>query len=151
MEIRKLGISDIDALMEWRERVLHEVFELPEGMPVDPALMEQNRRFYQEHLANNTHIPVIAFSDGKGVGCGSICLYDEMPSPDNPTGKCAYLMNVYTTPQARGRGIGKAVVEELVSYAREYGAGKIYLETTEAGRPLYEHIGFGPMEGYLKL
>ena len=48
-----------------------------------------------------------AYVGNEIVGCGGICLYQEMPSPDNPSGGCAYLMNIYTRPEFRGQGVGK--------------------------------------------
>jgi GNAT superfamily N-acetyltransferase len=74
-----------------------------------------------------------------------------MPSPDNPNGKCAYLMNIYTRPAYRGCGIGKKVVEWLICEAQKRNIAKIYLEASEAGRPLYEKLGFVNMHGYMKL
>ncbi|MCD8150982.1 MAG: GNAT family N-acetyltransferase [Clostridiales bacterium] len=71
-------------------------------------------------------------------------------SADNPDGRCAYLMNIYTVPAMRRRGIGKAVVEWLMQEAEERGAGKIYLEASESAYPLYKELGFCEMDGYLK-
>ena len=91
------------------------------------------------------------YTDDEPIGCGALCLYDEMPSPDNPSGRCAYLMNMYTVPAARRRGVAGALVDWLVAYAREAGAGKIYLETTDEARGVYAARGFVDMEDYLKL
>ena len=85
------------------------------------------------------------------VGCGGICLYHEMPSPDNLNGKCAYLMNIYTRPQFRGHGIGNRIVRWLVEQARQRHISKIYLETSNKGRPLYQTIGFADMKDMMKL
>ena len=79
------------------------------------------------------------------------CLYHEMPSPDNLNGKCAYLMNIYTRPQFRGHGIGNRIVRWLVEQARQRHISKIYLETSNKGRPLYQTIGFADMKDMMKL
>lgn len=42
-------------------------------------------------------------------------------------------MNIYTRPAFQHCGIGRAVVEWLVEQARAWGAGKFYLETSQAG------------------
>jgi len=149
-EIRRADPADLDLLMEWRERVLRDVFEIPVEEPMD-ALMAENRRYYAWHLADGTHEACFAVLDGSVVGCGGVCFYDEMPSPDNPSGSCAYLMNVYVEPVARRRGVAEQIVSWLVRQAEEKGAGKVYLETTDAARHLYEKVGFGPMDGFLKL
>lgn len=121
--------------------VLREVFSLPEDADTD-ALERENRAYYERELPREGHLACLAELDGQVVGCGGICLQHEMPSPDNPSGRCAYLMNVYTRPQAQRRGVGRAVVRWLVAQARQWGAHKVYLETSEAGRHLYEGEGF---------
>ena len=73
-----------------------------------------------------------------------------MPSPDNPTGKCAYLMNIYTKPQFRKRGVGEAIIKWLVAQAIMRGIPKIYLETSKAGKQLYTKLGFIPMQDMMK-
>lgn len=90
-------------------------------------------------------------SDGRIVGCGGICYQSEMPSPDNPSGTCGHLMNVFALPRLRGRGIGRRVVEFLVDDARSRKTDKIYLESSEVARPLYHSIGFRDLPDYMKL
>lgn len=97
------------------------------------------------------HIACFAELDGEPVACGSICLQEELPSPDNPSGRCAYLMNMYTRPAHRGKGIAAAMVDHVVDQAKRAGAGKIYLETTPAGRGVYERAGFVDLPDMMKL
>lgn len=97
------------------------------------------------------HIACFAELDGVPVACGSICLQEELPSPDNPSGRCAYLMNMYTRPAHRGKGIAAAVVDWVVDQAKRAGTGKIYLETTPAGRGVYARAGFVDLPDMMKL
>lgn len=150
VEIRRAGIEDLDLLMDWRVEVLQEVFDLPEG-GVPPELVEANRRYYREELATGGHVACFALLDGQLVGCGGVCIQREMPSPDNQSGINGYLMNIYTRTCWRGRGVGRAVVEWLVGQAHELGAGKVYLETTADGRPLYQAVGFADLPDIMKL
>lgn len=148
--IRKATLEDIDLLMEWRMEVLHEVFAIPPLQNTD-ELEQENRAYYQRALEQGEHIACFACMEDNIVGCGGICLYQEMPSPDNPTGKCAYLMNIYTKPQFRKRGVGEAIIKWLVAQATKCGISKIYLETSEAGKRLYTKFGFIPMQDMMKL
>ena len=150
LSICQAECSDIDLLMSFRMEVFHHVFSVPEGKPGE-ALYEANRAYYLAALTDHTHIACFAMLNGEAVGCGGICIQEEMPSPDNASGRNAYLMNIYTRESFRGRGIGRHTVEWLIEKARETGAEKIFLETSEAGRRLYEEIGFKPMKDYLKL
>lgn len=47
--------------------------------------------------------------------------------------------------------IGNTVVRWLLDYAKRQGITKIYLETSDCGRALYEGIGFRDMQDYMKL
>ena len=148
IKIRKAKLSDLELLMEWRMTVLLEVFSIPADDPM-MELEQENRRYYQRTLPTWNHIACFAYAGQEVVGCGSVCIYPEMPSPDNPSGQCAYLMNIFTLPDFRGQGIGKEIVRWLIEQAERRGITKIYLETSESGRPLYTQLGFSDMSGYM--
>ncbi len=135
--------------MHWREIVLREVFSIPAEEPIDELLAE-NRAYYRRALEQGEHVACFACVGETTVGCGGVCLYREMPSPDNPSGKCGYLMNIFTLPTARRQGVGTQVVQWLVQQAKRWGAEKIYLEASEQAYPLYRKLGFQDMRGYLK-
>lgn len=148
--IKQASIEELEKLMEWRMEVLNYVFAIPENENTQNLYMA-NREYYQKALQSGEHIAIFAEMDGVTVGCGGLCLYREMPSPDNPSGRCSYLMNIYTRETYRGNGVGNTIVRWLVNYAKEQGITKIYLETSECGRALYENIGFRDMQDYMKL
>lgn len=150
IKIHQAGINDLDILMEWRMEVLREVFAIPKDQSA-AELEEENFLYYQEALLKGDHIACFAYVEEEIAGCGGMCLYREMPSPDNPTGECAYLMNIYTRPRFRGHGVGDTVVRWLVKQAVQRRIPKIYLETSDAGRPLYQEIGFQDMTDMMKL
>ncbi|MCD8118721.1 MAG: GNAT family N-acetyltransferase [Lachnospiraceae bacterium] len=150
IEIERAELSDLETLMQWRETVLREVFSIPKGEPME-ELLAANREYYTHGLRTGEHIACFAYHGDKIVGCGGVCLYSEMPSPDNPTGKCAYLMNIYTVPAVRKQGVGETVVRWLSEEAKRCGAGKVYLEASDVAYPLYRKLGFRDMKGYLKL
>ena len=140
-------VTDLDALMRWRAEVIAEVF----GTEPDAALLENNRRYYASHVAAGSHMAFEALAGrNEPCGCGAVCFSDELPSPDNPSGRCAYLMNIYVRPAWRSRGVAHAIVRRLVDEARRRGCGKIYLETTAAARPVYTSLGFADMPDMMK-
>lgn len=147
--IKRAKVSDLEELMHWREIVLREVFSVPTNKDID-KLLASNREYYRTALENGTHIACLAYMGEKIVGCGGVCLYQEMPSPDNLTGQCAYLMNIYTVPAMRRNGIGKSIVKWLIQEAKHCGANKIYLEASEKAYNLYKQLEFDDMKGYLK-
>ena len=55
------------------------------------------------------------------------------------------LQKMYLLPQARGRGVGRALMERLLKAARDRGYERVYLETLtgmDAAQRLYEGFGF---------
>ena len=61
-----------------------------------------------------------------------------------------YLAELYVVPDKRGRGIGRALMNEVLEVARAEGAGHIELNTSDddvAARALYESLGFTNREG----
>jgi len=62
----------------------------------------------------------------------------------------AYLEELYVVPERRGHGLGRALLEAAMDYARARGADRIDLNTSEddvAARGLYESSGFTNREG----
>lgn len=56
-----------------------------------------------------------------------------------------HLLNVAVAPAARRRGIGRALVDELLAYARTHAAVKVLLEVRASNADairLYERLGF---------
>lgn len=144
IELRR--VTDIDELMRWREEVISCVF----GLSPDATLLDANRKYYERNISAGTHLALVASVGGGDCGCGSICFSTELPSPDNPSGKCAYLMNIYVRPEYRHMGVAHQIVKELVNSAMAHGCDKIYLETTAEGRPVYTSLGFRDMPDLMK-
>lgn len=152
IEIRRAGIEELAVLIEWRMRVLSEVFAANKDAD-NLTIRSNNEAYYRKHLSDGTHTACFAVAQGDNqiVGCGGICYQAEMPSPDNLNGVNGYIMNVYTVPEFRGMGIGEKIVMFLINNAKQHGAGKIYLESSDAARKLYRKIGFADMKDYMKL
>jgi ribosomal protein S18 acetylase RimI-like enzyme len=61
-----------------------------------------------------------------------------------------YLAELYVVPAMRGRGLGRALMNAAMQFARERGADYMDLGTAEtdlAARSLYESLGFSNREG----
>jgi putative acetyltransferase len=88
----------------------------------------------------------LAEIDGEMVGGGGIYPTDGL-DPDT-----CELVKMYLLPQARGRGLGRMLIEKCIEAAKENGYKKIYLETMpelKQAMKVYEKFGFkyltGPM------
>ena len=55
------------------------------------------------------------------------------------------LISMFVRPQARGRGVGEAIIEAVAGWAIQQGAVTVHLWVTETNKParmLYERCGF---------
>ncbi len=139
-------ITDLKSLMEWRAEVIGEVF----GLEASACLLDANREYFRRHIAGDSHLAYVASVDGQDAGCGAVCLTEELPSPDNPTGRCGYLMNIYVREPFRKKGVAHHIVRRLIDEAKKKECGKIYLETTGDGYPVYGSLGLKEMPDMMK-
>lgn len=79
-----------------------------------------------------------------------VSFYKVMPTYSNPQGKNAYIMNMYTRPAYRRKGIASKLLDLLIREAINRGIKKISLEATEMGKLVYRRYGFVPMENEME-
>lgn len=150
MNYRKATIDDLEILTETRIEVLRAANQL--GNDVDMSeVKKQSFKYYQNALKENVHLAYLIFDESIFVGAGGISYYQVMPTYHNPTGRKAYIMNMYTKPEYRRKGIALKTLDLLVKDAMERGVTAISLEATAMGRPLYEKYGFITMNDEMEL
>ena len=149
-EYKKATIEDINELVRTRIIVLRAVNKLSDD--VDMSVVEkESYEYYKRALETGKHITYLVYDNGTFIGAGGVSFYQVMPTYHNPTGKKAYIMNMYTAPEYRRKEIAIHTLDLLVKDAREQGASQITLEATEMGRSLYEKYGFVKMEDEMEL
>ena len=149
-EYKKATIADIGELVKTRIIVLRVANKLSND--VDMSLVEKETYgYYRRALESGEHIAYLVYDNGKFIGAGGVSFYQVMPTYHNPTGKKAYIMNMYTAPEYRRQGIAIHTLDLLVKDAKDQGVLQIALEATDMGRPLYERYGFVKMEDEMEL
>jgi len=88
---------------------------------------------------------LVAESDGEVVGIVNYLFHRSTTRLE----LTCYLQDLFTLPEQRGRGIGRALIEGVYAKARAAGIRRVYWQTHEtnaAGRRLYDtvakHLGF---------
>lgn len=112
---------------------------------------KESYEYYKSALEICEHIAYLVYDNETLIGAGGVSFYQVMPTYHNPTGKKAYIMNMYTAPEYRRQGIAIHTLDLLVKDVRKQGVSQIALEATEMGRPLYEKYGFVKMEDEMEL
>ena len=149
-EYKKATIADIDELVKTRIIVLRAVNKLSNDEDMS-VVEEESYAYYRRALEDGEHIAYLVYDNGAFVGAGGVSFYQVMPTYHNPTGKKAYIMNMYTAPAYRRQGIALHTLDLLVKDAKEQGVLQIALEATDMGRPLYERYGFVKLEDEMEL
>ncbi|OQP65098.1 GNAT family N-acetyltransferase [Niastella populi] len=85
-------------------------------------------------------------AEENGVLLGGAGIY---PSPGLPADTCE-LVKMYLSPNARGKGIGKLLIEKALEFATATGYRNVYIETMPELRKamsVYEKFGFKYLDG----
>jgi GNAT superfamily N-acetyltransferase len=155
--IRRAVAEDQTILVDFRLAMLAEMAHVlghqtgRATLPgADPAVMrEANNRWVGEHFGRD-FVAWLADLDGRPVATAGLMWFAHPPGPADPGSLEAYILNVYTRPEARRMGLARALIQTLVEEARSAGVRRIWLRTSPEGRRLYEGMGFGPGD-YLQL
>ena len=147
---KKATIEDIDILTETRIEVLKAANKLSDDADMS-EVKEQSYNYYKKALRDGTHIAYLVFDKSRFAGAGGVSFFQVMPTYHNPSGKKAYIMNMYTSPEYRRKGIAYKILDMLVKDAKSMGITAISLEATVMGRPLYEKYGFIKMNNEMEL
>lgn len=142
---RKASIDDLETLVKARKIFLRTLRSFDENTE-DWKVREENiREYHRKALADDSVIAYLVYDGDRLAAFGEACLYDVIPGFVNYNGKRAYIMNIYTDPDYRNRGIGMYVLHLLVTGCRERGVNQIQLNASKLGQPLYENYGFTSM------
>ena len=143
-------LKHLDEMVRTRIIVLRAANKLSDDEDMS-VVEEESYAYYRRALESGEHIAYLVYDNGKFIGAGGVSFYQVMPTYHNPTGKKAYIMNMYTASEYRRQGIAFHTLDLLVKDARKQGISQITLEATEMGRPLYERYGFVKMEDEMEL
>jgi predicted acetyltransferase len=64
--------------------------------------------------------------------------------PHDPATRWALIINIYTEPKVRRRGLARRLMLLMIQWLKEQGFSSVVLHASHAGRPLYEKLGFVP-------
>jgi GNAT superfamily N-acetyltransferase len=117
------------------------------GQLTDYSLAEA---FLRDRFANNDSAVLLATEPQSGEGLGFVQLY---PSFSSVAARRIWILNdLFVTPTARRRGVGRALLGASREFAASTGAKRLVLSTAAANaeaRALYESCGYKKDEVFL--
>lgn len=116
-------------------------------------LHESSRAFLLDALARGEYTGWLAAPDGEPgtvVAGAGVQLRRVLPHPvvsaggvvSVAEGRHAIVLNVFTEPAWRRRGLGELLMRQVLDWAREQRLDRLVLHASAEGRPLYERLGF---------
>jgi predicted N-acetyltransferase YhbS len=105
--------------------------------PVVAAILADDwgdrRAWFEFTLANPTSRTFVAEdADGRAVGTGVVTIH----------GSVGWVGTIWVASSMRRRGLGLALTEATIDAAEVAGCRTLLLVATQAGRPMYERLGF---------
>lgn len=136
--IRRVDESLLEAALAIRVDCLRDVC----GYGPEHAFPEEFIAETADFLRTADQTTLLMMAGDTPVACATLCYKRCIPTPGHPSGKRAHLMNVYTAPDYRRRGLARRLLTLLHCEAEKRGATEITLDATDVGRKLYESMGY---------
>jgi ribosomal protein S18 acetylase RimI-like enzyme len=148
--VRKATAGDAATLGRLRHALFRESGRQPEAGA--PPFEADATAALAETIARGTCEAWLAESDAReAIGSVALLLLPRLPSPESRAQQEGYLLNVYTLPEWRRRGVAASLVAAAVARARELGLARIRLHATEDGQRVYAAAGFQSRQDEMEL
>jgi GNAT superfamily N-acetyltransferase len=149
MEIEKEGIvyrratiDDASVLVDYRVRFLNELFKHPENAETT-VIRKSLLEYFTKAMPSKDFIAWVAKYNGKVIATGGMVIWQKPAIYGGvESGKLGYLLNFYTVPEARRKGIGTQLLNELIKEAKSLGLKYLHLHASKDGINIYRKAGF---------
>ena len=97
---------------------------------------------YRKLYDNGTAIHFVAVFNSKIIAMSGAILKSDIPYRYFKVPFYGFIVDVYTDPKHRETGLATRLTKEVVGWLKSKGVTRIRLLASEAGRPIYEKLGF---------
>lgn len=138
---RPATIADTEIIADHRTWMFAEI-------GIDMETLTQNRAYYVpwlvERLSNGNYTGIlIEYEQEVIAGAGLwVAIGAPLPILHSHDLRRANIVNVYTHPNHRRKGLARLMMKRLLEIAHEAKYPLALLHASDAGRPLYESMGF---------
>lgn len=148
------GLADIPVLCRHHCKMFQEMLAL-NGQRIDDGRLKALESAYREKLEHempdgSCRVWVVK-TDDQIVASGAMSLVSVAPVPGDVNPRVGYLHSIYTDPSHRHQHHARQIVERAIHACRELGIRRVMLSASEAGRPVYEQLGFVAVPDAMRL
>ncbi|HZL11138.1 MAG TPA: GNAT family N-acetyltransferase [Prolixibacteraceae bacterium] len=141
IQIREIGTNEVDLLTTYRMAYLTEM-QGEQSEEYQQILKNGLTPYFTQALAEDRFFAFLAELNGEILSFGAMVL-KKIPGDFNQS---SYLegdiLNMYTVPFARRKGISAIILQQLLNEALRRGVSKVSLHTSKDGEKIYRKFGF---------
>jgi GNAT superfamily N-acetyltransferase len=144
IHIRRADVEDLKHLVHHRLAMFEEM-GFRDSLVLN-GVEKAASEYFNEALRTGTYLGWLAEEQdhGKVVAGGGVVLAHWPGFPGEDRAERAWILNMYTEPEARRQGIAKRILGVMIKWCSQRGLSTVSLHASDAGRPLYESVGFHP-------
>lgn len=119
------------------------------GYPVLPDDLPDANHHLETFLVDHLERDIFAWIAMEGdtiAAAGFLQVIHVMWQEMAPEGKYGRIINILTWPEYRFRGLARGIMQALIEKAHELNLSYIDLDASPEGQPLYESLGFKPVQ-----
>jgi GNAT superfamily N-acetyltransferase len=141
MEIRPANAEDARLIAAHRRAMFADMGSASEQ--VLTAMESAAIPWTERMIRGGRYLGWITNDGERPVASAGMLLLDWPPHPLDPEGTVrGYLLNVFVEQAYRKRGLARELIEKCLAEARRRRIRVVTLHASDAGRPLYETLGF---------
>jgi GNAT superfamily N-acetyltransferase len=140
IQIRPASPSDIPEILRQR-RAMYEDMHYNDSGALD-AMVKLSGDYLKKAIAEGSFRVWLAFESGLAVAGGAVIVSPWPAHPYDLECRRATILNVYTDPAYRGRGLARLLMQTMIAWCQQEGFARVTLHASEDGRHLYESLGF---------
>ena len=139
--IRKGGPGDLAVILHHRRAMFEDMGQKDKAAL--EAMEGSSGPFFAQALAEGWYRAWLAQNRaGEVVAGGGILILPWPSHPRDSQTRRPMIVNVYTEPAYRRRGLARGLMVAMLDWLRQEGYGTVSLHASDFGRSLYESLGF---------
>jgi GNAT superfamily N-acetyltransferase len=142
VDIRAAAKDDIPEILRQRRGMYEDMGHR------DANILEQMASLSADYLgkamSGGSFRAWLASAENRFVAGGAIIISPWPAYPYDLECRRATILNVYTYPEFRRRGVARRLMQTMIDWCANEGFARVALHASDDGRRLYESLGFEP-------
>jgi GNAT superfamily N-acetyltransferase len=139
--IRRATVADAGVIAHHRVAMFRDMGVLAEREA--PTLHAASEAYLTAALRSGEYLGWLIDVQGQVVAGGGMLIRPLLPRPGRTQGgEEAYVLNVFTEPAHRRRGLARQLMQVILDWCVGRGITRLSLHASDDGRPLYVAMGF---------